>query len=77
MGKYIAWGSSPRASIGLYIGAKAEALLNGKSFVTPQHVKDVAHDVLRHRVILNYEGQAENIKQNDIVTEILAKVPTP
>ena len=77
LGKYIAWGSSPRASIGLYIGAKAEALLNGKSFVTPQHVKDVAHDVLRHRVILNYEGQAENIKQNDIVTEILAKVPTP
>ena len=77
LGKYIAWGSSPRASIGLYIGAKAEALLNGKSFVTPQHVKDVAHDVLRHRVILNYEGQAENIKADDIVTEILAKVPTP
>src|SRR3989344_452282 len=77
LGKYIAWGSSPRASIGLYIGAKAEALLNGKSFVTPQHVKDVAHDVLRHRVILNYEGQAENIKSNDIITEILAKVPTP
>ena len=77
LGKYIAWGSSPRASIGLYIGAKAEALLNGKSFVTPQHVKDVAHDVLRHRLILNYEGQAENIKSNDIITEILAKVPTP
>ena len=77
LGKYIAWGSSPRASIGLYIGAKAEALLNGKSFVTPQHVKDVAHDVLRHRIILNYEGQAENIKADDIITEILAKVPTP
>ena len=77
LGRFIAWGGSPRASIGLHIGAKAEALLNGKSFVTPQHVKDIAYDVLRHRLILNYEGQAEGIKQDDIVKEILSKVPTP
>jgi len=76
-GKYIEWGGSPRASIGLYLGSKAEALLRGKNFVTPHHVKTIAHDVLRHRLLLNYEGQAENINRDEIITEILNKVPTP
>jgi len=76
-GIYIGWGSSPRASIGLFIAAKADALLEGKNYVTPKNVMNVAHDVLRHRIILNYEGQAENIKTDDIVSEILKKVPTP
>lgn len=75
--KYIAWGSSPRASIGLYIASKADALLSGKDYVTPKNVRNVAYDILRHRIILNYEGQAENIKTDDIVSEILQKVPTP
>jgi MoxR-like ATPase len=75
LGKYIEWGSSPRGSINLYITSKAKAMLEGKNFVTPQHVKEVAHDVLRHRIILNYEGMAENIKVDDIITEILSKVP--
>ena len=75
--KYIAWGGSPRASIGLYMASKADALLNGKNYVTPKNVKNVAYDVLRHRILLNYEGQAENIKTDDIVSEILLKVPTP
>ncbi|MBS3151519.1 MoxR family ATPase [Candidatus Woesearchaeota archaeon] len=75
--KYIAWGSSPRASIGLYIASKADALLNGKDYVTPKNVKNVAYDILRHRIILNYEGQAENIKTDDIISEVLQKVPTP
>ncbi|MBI2105324.1 MoxR family ATPase [Candidatus Woesearchaeota archaeon] len=75
--KYIAWGGSPRASIGLYVASKADALLNGKNFVTPQNVKTVAYDVMRHRIILNYEGQAENVKTDDIVSEILSKVPVP
>ena len=75
--KYIAWGSSPRASIGLYIASKADALLNGKNYVTPKNVKNVAHDIMRHRILLNYEGQAENIKTDDIISEILLKVPTP
>jgi len=75
--RYIAWGSSPRASIGLYIASKADALLNGKNYVTPENIKAVAHDVMRHRIILNYEGQAENVKTDDIVSEILQKVPTP
>lgn len=77
LAKYIEWGSSPRASIGLFIASKAEALLKGREFVTPQHVKVVAHDVLRHRIILNYEGQAEGIKTDDIITEILSKIPVP
>lgn len=75
--KYIAYGGSPRASIGLYIASKADALLNGKNYVTPNNVKNIAHDVLRHRILLNYEGQAENIKTDDIVSEVLLKVPTP
>tara|TARA_Y100000034_G_scaffold134632_1_gene203650 strand:- start:4789 stop:5802 length:1014 start_codon:yes stop_codon:yes gene_type:complete len=77
LGKYIEWGSSPRASIGMFIASKAEALLRGQKFVTPHHVKMVAHDVLRHRILLNYEGQAENINRDDIISEILNKVPMP
>ncbi|MCD4666740.1 MoxR family ATPase [archaeon] len=77
LGKYIEWGGSPRASIGLYIGAKADALIKGYDFVTPQNVKNVANEVLRHRILLNYEGQAEKIKPEDIVSEILNKMPVP
>ena len=77
LGRYIELGSSPRASIGIYIASKAEALLRGQKFVTPHNVKVVAHDVLRHRILLNYEGQAENINRDDIISEILNKVPMP
>ncbi len=77
LSKYIEWGCSPRASIGLFIASKAEALLKGKDYVTPQHVKEIAHDVLRHRIILNYEGQAESIRTDDVITEILSKIPVP
>ncbi len=77
LGKYIEWGSSPRGTIGLYISAKAAALLKGKLFVTPQEVKEVANDVLRHRIVVNYEGQAEGIKSDDIIDEILARIPVP
>ncbi len=77
LGKYIEWGCSPRASIGIIIAAKADALMNGSTYITPQNVKNVAHDVLRHRISLNYRGQAENIKTDDIITEILNKIPLP
>ncbi|MBU0980298.1 MAG: MoxR family ATPase [Nanoarchaeota archaeon] len=77
LGKYIEWGSSPRASIGLYIAAKARALQEGKHFATPHNVKQVAVDVLRHRVLLNYEGQSENITPDMVIKEILDKVPIP
>lgn len=77
LGKYIAWGASPRASINLFIGAKTDALLKGSSFVTPQNIKNVAYEVLRHRILLNFEGEAENIKTDNIITELLSKVPVP
>src|SRR3990167_5243344 len=77
IGKYIQWGGSPRASIGLYIASKANAFMQGSSFVTPQHVKEIAYPILRHRIILNYEGLADDIKSDSIIKEILAKVPIP
>lgn len=77
LGKYIEWGASPRNSINLFIAAKARAVLEGKSFVTPNHVKKIAADVMRHRIILNYEGMAESIKTDSIIKEILSKVPVP
>ncbi len=75
LGKYIEFGSSPRASISLYIASKARALMNGKIYVTPQDIKTVAPYIFRHRMILNYEGEAEEIKTEDIVKELLSKVP--
>ena len=77
LGKYIEWGGSPRASIGLFIASKANALLQGKNFVTPQHVKEVAYPILRHRILLNYEGLADGIKTDKIIYEVLSKVPVP
>ncbi len=76
-GHYIEYGGSPRASIYLFIAAKAQAIMEGDGYVRPQHVKKIAHDVLRHRILLNYEGEAENIKTDEIIDDILAKVRVP
>jgi len=75
MGKFIAWGGSPRASIGLWLASKAHALVAGRTYVVPQDVKVIAKNILRHRIIRNFEGEAENISTDDIVDEILKKVP--
>lgn len=77
LGKYIELGASPRASINLFIAAKADALLKGDTYIKPQHVKDVAYDIMRHRITLNYLAQAEEIKVESIIAEILSKVPIP
>jgi MoxR-like ATPase len=74
---YIEFGSSPRGSIGLYISAKANAILRGRTFVIPEDVKEVAYDVLRHRLLLTYEAQAENVKTEQVIKEILEKIPVP
>ena len=74
-GKYIGYGGSPRSSIAMYIAAKAHALVHGRGHVTPQDVKDVAYNVLRHRVLMNFEGEAEEIKPEQVIKEILDKVP--
>ncbi|MBS3077737.1 MoxR family ATPase [Candidatus Pacearchaeota archaeon] len=70
-GEYIEIGASPRASINLYIAAKAQALLQGKSYVIPSDVDKVVYDVLRHRLILTYKAQAENVTPEMIIDEIL------
>ncbi len=73
--KYIQYGGSPRASIFLCLSAKATALLNGRVFVTPEDIKSVSKEVLRHRIILNYEGKARELITDDIIDIILKKVP--
>ena len=73
----IEFGASPRASIFLGMGARANAFLNGRAYVTPQDVKDIALDVLRHRVILTYEAEAEEKTSDDIIRELLSAVPVP
>lgn len=73
----IQFGASPRATINLTLAAKASAFLLGRSFVLPEDVKDMAADVLRHRVIVTYEAEAEERDSDSIVTEILDKVLVP
>ncbi len=73
----IRYGASPRATIFLTMAARANALIEGRGYVTPQDVKTIAHDVLRHRVILTYEAEAEEKSSEDIIEQILAKVPVP
>jgi MoxR-like ATPase len=70
-------GGSPRASISLIRAAKAHAFLRGRGYVTAEDIKAIAYNVLRHRFILTYEAEAENIKSDEIVKEILAHIEVP
>jgi MoxR-like ATPase len=74
---YVQTGASPRATIALTLAARAMAFLNGRHFVIPQDVKTVALDVLRHRVSVTYEAEAENITSEDVVEKILNALPVP
>ena len=74
---YIQFGGSPRATINLTLAAKAWALLEGRSYVTPQDVKSIGLDVLRHRVIPTYEAEAEEVSSEDIISRIFDTVPVP
>ncbi|HSW46660.1 MAG TPA: MoxR family ATPase [Phycisphaerae bacterium] len=73
----IQYGASPRATIYLTLGAKAVAFLAGRGYVVPQDVKDIAPDVLRHRVILTYEAEAEEKNTDDVVKMVLDHIPVP
>lgn len=73
----IDFGGSPRATIYLGLASRAMAFLQGRGYVTPQDVKDVAYDVLRHRVLLTYEAEAEKTTSDQVVQAILNKVPVP
>jgi MoxR-like ATPase len=70
-------GASPRASISLALAARAHAFLAGRAYVTPQDVKSMAHDVLRHRLLLSYEAEAREIKAEDVITRVLDHVEVP
>jgi MoxR-like ATPase len=74
---YVQNGASPRATIALTLASRAMAFINGRYFVTPQDVKTVAMDVLRHRVIVTYEAEAENVTSRDVVEKILNTLPVP
>ena len=73
----IQFGASPRATIALALAAKARAFLEGRGYVVPQDVKDISPDVLRHRIIVSYEAEAESISSEDIVESVLGKVAVP
>jgi MoxR-like ATPase len=74
---FIQYGASPRATLNLTLAAKAHAFLQGRGYVTPQDVKSIAPDVLRHRVIVTYEAEAEDMTSDTLVKRILDGVPVP
>jgi len=70
-------GASPRGTINLSLAARARAFLEGRGFVIPQDVKDLAFDVLRHRILLTYEAEAEAITTEEIIGDLLRRLPVP
>lgn len=77
LSEQIEYGASPRASIWLTIAAKANALLHGRGYVIPKDVQDVIYDVLRHRIILTYEAESEEITTDNIIQKILEQIKVP
>jgi len=77
LASFIAYGASPRATIALTQASKAYAFLNGRGFVTPEDIKAIGLDVLRHRVLLSYEAEAENVSPDQIVKQIFDAVDVP
>ncbi len=73
--QYIQFGASPRASINLNLASKAMAYFDGRDYVLPEDIKEVALDVMNHRILLNYEAEADNVKTSDIIKVILNKIP--
>lgn len=77
LSQFIQFGASPRATIALTLAAKALAFLQGRGYVTPQDIKTIAPDVLRHRIILTYEAEAEDMDPDAVIRKILEAVPVP
>lgn len=77
MSRLIEFGASPRASLCIGKGAKALALLAGRGYVTPQDVKDIAADAMRHRIVLTYEAEADETTTDDVIERILEIIPVP
>src|SRR5208283_721382 len=74
---FIQFGASPRATIYLTVAAKAWALLQGRDYVTPEDVKSIGSDVLRHRIILTYEAEAQGVTTDDIIKRVFNTIPVP
>lgn len=77
LGPLISWGASPRATLALTQLSRARALLRGRAFVIPEDVKAVGLDVLRHRILVTYEAEAENLTSDDVVTALLDNIEVP
>ena len=77
IGSMISYGASPRASIWLGEAAKAHAFMSGRGYVTPQDVKTMAHDILRHRIILSYEAEAEGKSTDELISMFLERIEVP
>jgi MoxR-like ATPase len=77
LGGYIKYGASPRGSIAFLQASRALALLSGRSYVIPEDVRNLRHLVLRHRVLLTFEAEAENVRSEDIIDAVFGAVPTP
>ncbi|MFO7169820.1 MAG: MoxR family ATPase [Chloroflexota bacterium] len=74
---YITFGASPRASINLILGARALAFVRGRAYALPQDVRDLALDVMRHRIVLSYEALSDGVTADELLTKILDRVPVP
>jgi len=74
---YITFGASPRASINLILGARALAFLRGRAYALPPDVRDLAHDVIRHRLVLSYEALADDVATDDLLDRLVQAVPMP
>jgi MoxR-like ATPase len=77
LAKYISFGASPRATIGLIEGARAMAMLRGRNYALPEDVADLVGDVLRHRLVLSYEALADGMNADQLIQRITAKLPKP
>ncbi|WP_298933629.1 MoxR family ATPase [uncultured Ramlibacter sp.] len=77
MGKYITFGASPRATINLVEGARALAMLRGRTYALPEDMTDLVPDVLRHRLVLSYEALSEGLSADALIGKIMAKIPAP
>jgi MoxR-like ATPase len=74
---HIEYGASPRASLWLILAGKAHAMVNGRGYVIPEDIQAITHDVLRHRILLTYEAEAEDVISDQIITKILGKIKVP
>jgi MoxR-like ATPase len=74
---YIAYGASPRGSINLILAARALAVLRSRRYVLPEDVRDLAKDILRHRLVLTYDALADEVTPDDILDQVIEKIPTP